>query len=69
LIGPQLPRILHVLFGQSLKPLVWHGALISCAVIVVRIAWVFASTYLLRLVTLVFQGLGLKVFSAVFPFL
>ena len=45
LIGLQLPRILHTLSGHSLKQLVWHGALISCAAIVVRIAWVFTSTY------------------------
>jgi Na+/H+ antiporter len=50
LIGLQLPRILHELSGQSLKQLVLHGAVISCAVIVVRIAWVFASTNLLRLI-------------------
>src|SRR6516225_284399 len=48
LIGRQLPRILHTLSGHSLKQLVWHGLLISCAAIVVRIAWVFVSTYLLR---------------------
>src|SRR6516165_650823 len=48
LIGLQLPRILHTLSGHSLKQLVWHGVLISCAAIVVRIAWVFVSTYLLR---------------------
>jgi monovalent cation/hydrogen antiporter len=51
LIGLQLPRILHTLSGQSLKQLVWHGALISCAAIVVRIAWVFTSTNLLRLMS------------------
>jgi Na+/H+ antiporter len=51
LIGLQLPRILHGLSGQSLKQLVWHGALISCAAIVVRIAWVFTSTDLMRLIS------------------
>src|SRR5260370_15067883 len=51
LIGLQLPRILHTLSGHSLKQLVWHGALISCAAILVRIAWVFTSTYLLRLMS------------------
>jgi CPA1 family monovalent cation:H+ antiporter len=51
LIGLQLPRILHALSGQSLKQLVWHGVLISCAVIVVRIAWVFTATNLLRLIS------------------
>jgi CPA1 family monovalent cation:H+ antiporter len=31
--------------------LVWQGVLISCAAIVVRIAWVFPSTYLLHLMS------------------
>src|SRR6266403_3783003 len=51
LIGLQLPRLLHTLSGHSLKQLVWHGVLISCAAILVRIAWVFTSTYLLRLIS------------------
>ena len=51
LIGLQLPRILHTLSGRSLKQLIWQGALISFAAIFIRIAWVFASTNLLRLVT------------------
>jgi Na+/H+ antiporter len=51
LIGLQLPRILHTLSGHSLKELVWHGILISCAAIVVRIAWVFTLTYLPRLMS------------------
>ena len=50
LIGLQLPRIVHALSGRSLKQLVWHAVLISCAAIVVRIAWVFTATYLLRLI-------------------
>jgi Na+/H+ antiporter len=52
LIGLQLPRILHTLSGRSLKHLLWHGALISLAAIVVRIAWVFLSTNLLHLMRL-----------------
>jgi monovalent cation/hydrogen antiporter len=51
LIGLQLPRILHTLSGHSLKQLVWHGVLISCAAIVVRSAWVFSSAYLLHLIS------------------
>ena len=51
LIGLQLPRLLHSLSGRSLKQLFWQGALISCATIVVRIAWVFASTNVLRLIS------------------
>jgi NhaP-type Na+/H+ and K+/H+ antiporter len=50
LIGLQMPRILHALSGQSLKQLVLYGVLISCAAIVVRIAWVFTATYLLHLI-------------------
>jgi monovalent cation/hydrogen antiporter len=49
LIGLQLPRILHALSGRSLQQLIWHGALISGAAITARMAWVFTSTYLLRL--------------------
>jgi Na+/H+ antiporter len=52
LIGLQLPRILQTASGDSLKQLVWQGALISCAAIVVRIAWVFTSTNGLRLINL-----------------
>jgi monovalent cation/hydrogen antiporter len=48
LIGLQLPRILHALSGRSLNQLIRHGALISGAVIVVRIAWVFVATNILR---------------------
>ncbi len=47
LIGLQLPRILHGLPGRSLKQLIWHGTLVSGAVIAVRIAWVFGATGLL----------------------
>lgn len=52
LIGLQLPRILHASSGNSLKQLVWQGALISLVAIVVRIAWVFTSTNGLRLINL-----------------
>jgi Na+/H+ antiporter len=51
LIGLQMPHLLHSLSGRSLKQLFWHGALISCAAIVVRITWVFASTNVLRLIS------------------
>jgi CPA1 family monovalent cation:H+ antiporter len=55
LIGLQLPRILRTFSGHSLKQLVWHGVLISCAAIAVRIAWVFASTNLVRLTSVRFR--------------
>jgi monovalent cation/hydrogen antiporter len=51
LIGLQLPRILHTLSGHSFRQLLWLGALISGAAIVVRIAWVLTSTNLLRLIS------------------
>jgi CPA1 family monovalent cation:H+ antiporter len=51
LIGLQLPQILRRLSGQSLEQLIWHGALISCAAIGVRIAWVFTATSLSRLLS------------------
>jgi Na+/H+ antiporter len=51
LIGLQLPRILHTLSGRSLKQLICQGALISFAVIFIRVVWVFSSANLLRLVT------------------
>jgi CPA1 family monovalent cation:H+ antiporter len=49
LIGLQLPGILERLSGQSLAALLMHGVLLSAAVIVVRILWVFPAAYLPRL--------------------
>ena len=51
LIGLQLPRILHTFSGRPLRQLFWHGFLISCAAIFVRIAWVFASANAVRLIS------------------
>ncbi len=51
LIGLQLPRILYTLSGKSLKQLIWHGVLISCAAIIVRIAWVFTAANVPRLIS------------------
>jgi Na+/H+ antiporter len=51
LIGLQLPRILHAFSGRPLRQLFWHGVLISCAAIFVRIAWVFASANVVRLMS------------------
>jgi CPA1 family monovalent cation:H+ antiporter len=56
LIGLQLPQILRRLSGQSLEQLIWHGALISCAAIGVRIAWVFTATSLSRLLSASLRG-------------
>jgi CPA1 family monovalent cation:H+ antiporter len=47
-IGLQLPGILHELHGTSLKPVFVDALLISAAVVLVRIAWVFPATYLPR---------------------
>jgi CPA1 family monovalent cation:H+ antiporter len=48
-IGLQLPGILHALQGESFATLMVRGLLVSTAVVLVRIAWVFAATYLPRL--------------------
>jgi len=51
LIGLQLPEVLGVLSGYSipLQKLLWYALLISLAVILIRILWVFPATYLPRL--------------------
>lgn len=56
LIGLQLPEVLGTLSGHALplRRLVWYALLISLAVILVRILWVFPATYLPRLL---FKGL------------
>jgi CPA1 family monovalent cation:H+ antiporter len=46
LIGLQLSVILPALIGRSLISLVGIGLLVSLALIVVRMAWVFADSYL-----------------------
>ena len=45
LIGLQLPQILDNLSGQSLPKLCWQAALLNVALILVRIAWVFAAKH------------------------
>jgi Na+/H+ antiporter len=51
LIGLQLPEVLRVLSGNaiSIRQLVWDALLISLAVILIRLLWVFPATYLPRL--------------------
>src|ERR1043166_4977036 len=49
LIGLQLPEVLQHLSGRSIPQLVWYAFVISIAVIVMRILWVFPATYLPRL--------------------
>src|SRR6266436_6383452 len=51
LIGLQLPEVVSALSGHSIavQRLVWYALLISLAVIVIRILWVFPATYLPRL--------------------
>ena len=49
LIGLELPEILHRLSGRSISQLIWHATVISVAVVLVRILWVFPATYLPRL--------------------
>lgn len=48
LIGLELADIRATIAGNDLWPLVWHGVVISLAVIVIRILWVFPATYLPR---------------------
>jgi CPA1 family monovalent cation:H+ antiporter len=51
-IGLQLPEVLRALSADSipLSRLVWYAGLISLAVILIRILWVFPATYLPRLI-------------------
>jgi CPA1 family monovalent cation:H+ antiporter len=53
LIGLQLPEVLGALSGDPipLRRLVWYALLISLAVILVRVLWVFPATYLPRLLS------------------
>jgi len=51
LIGLQLPEVLRRLSGRSIGQLFWYAALISLAVILVRILWVFPATYLTRVLS------------------
>src|ERR1700730_10004426 len=48
-IGLQLPGILRSLEGESLLALIENALLVSAAVVLVRVTWVFAATYLPRL--------------------
>jgi monovalent cation/hydrogen antiporter len=52
LIGLQLPEVLRALSGNAIPVhrLVWYALLISFAVILIRILWVFPATYLPRLI-------------------
>src|SRR5471032_2257220 len=51
LIGLQMPGILHALSDEAIPihRLIWYALLISLAVIVIRIVWVFPAAYLPRL--------------------
>ncbi len=49
LIGLQLPGVLGALSGYATSELIWYATVVSLAVIVIRIAWVFPATYLPRL--------------------
>lgn len=52
LIGLQLPAVLHALSGNviPIPRLIWDALLITLAVILIRILWVFPATYLPRLI-------------------
>src|SRR6266699_1190805 len=51
LIGLQLPEVLRALSGNAIPipRLVWYALLISLAVILIRILWVFPANHLPRL--------------------
>jgi monovalent cation/hydrogen antiporter len=49
LIGLELPDSLRAQAGHSFPELVWYGAVVSLAVVLIRILWVFPATYLPRL--------------------
>src|SRR5438876_3717749 len=51
LIGLQLPGVLRALSANAIpiRQLVWYALVISLAVILIRILWVFPATYLPRL--------------------
>jgi Na+/H+ antiporter len=49
LIGLELPEVIRGLVGWPKLQLLWYALLISLAVIVIRILWVFPATYLPRL--------------------
>ena len=49
LIGLQLPEVLRALSDYSIGRLVWYALVISLAVILIRILWVFPASYLPRL--------------------
>jgi CPA1 family monovalent cation:H+ antiporter len=51
LIGLQLPTVLTTLRGQSIAHLVGQAVLVSLAVILVRMIWVYPATYLPRLLS------------------
>jgi CPA1 family monovalent cation:H+ antiporter len=51
LIGLQLPEVVHDLSGHSLGQAIWFGVLIVGLLILVRLIWVFVSTYLQHFLT------------------
>ena len=51
LIGLQLPEVLSTLSGYSTVQLTWYAIVVSVAVILIRIVWVFPATYLPRLLS------------------
>jgi CPA1 family monovalent cation:H+ antiporter len=48
-IGLELPQALRAFSAESLRQLVWSALIITLAVILVRVLWVFPATYLPRL--------------------
>jgi CPA1 family monovalent cation:H+ antiporter len=50
LIGLQLPQSLRALSSHSVAQLAWYAIVVSFAVILIRILWVFPATYLPRVI-------------------
>jgi len=55
LIGLQLPEVREALSGQSILASIWSALLVVIGVILIRIVWVFAVTYLPRLMSRKFR--------------
>ena len=48
LVGLELPRVMEALRDQALSTLIWYGAAVTLALILIRMAWVLLSAQALR---------------------
>jgi len=56
LIGLQLPEVVHNLSGRTLSEAVWLAVLVMVLIVVVRILWFFAATYIRRMTSRAFRN-------------